>query len=241
MIKPTRVEFSVDGLTLRGKFYGPMGPAKDIAVLFIHGWTGMPNELAAAFLAEHGFYAMTFSLSGHNDSDGTLQAQTRRKSLKEALAAYDFFKNKIPERKAICVAGNSYGGYLAPLLSAERSVASIQMRVPANYPDAHFSKPQLGQGGEDPEVMEWRHKPLANGATKSLRALRGFRGPVQIIEAELDDRVPSQTVQNYVQTVSDRATLDYHFMKGWPHSLELDKGRNAAYQQMLLEWLNAQA
>jgi esterase/lipase len=233
------VEINVAGLTLRGNFYQADKP-KDLAILFLHGWTGLPNEPAAKMLAQNGFSAMTFSLSGHNNSDGKLEDQTRQKSLQEVLAAYDLFKSKLPADTKIVVAGNSYGGYMAAVLSVERPLAAIHIRVPANYFDETFNKPQEGQGHEDPKVFEWRHQKLDFNASRSLKALHNFDGPVQIIEAELDDLVPHQTVQNYVDAVKDKSKLDYHFMKGWTHSLGLDPERNRQYQELLLNWLQQQ-
>ncbi|HEX5447889.1 MAG TPA: alpha/beta fold hydrolase [Candidatus Saccharimonadales bacterium] len=237
-MKSEPLEFEVDGLKLRGNFYGPAPPAKKLAVLFIHGWTGLPNDSAAEFLARHGYISMTFSLSGHNNSDGRLKDQTRQKSLKEVLAAYDFFKSKLPVGARVVSAGNSYGGYLATLLSTERPLAAIQMRVPANYPDARFSAQQLNQGSPDPDAMFWRQKELGPDVTRSLKALHNFNGEVQIIEAEADEHVPHQTVQNYVNAIVDKSKLDYHLMKDCSHSLGLDKERNRQYQQLTLDWLD---
>jgi esterase/lipase len=234
------IEFIVDGLTLRGNLFRPAGEEKPVGMLFLHGWTGKPNNEAAAFLAENSYWAMTFSLSGHEGSDGTIEDQTRAKSLKEVLAAYDLFKSKLPADFKIGVPGNSYGGYLAAVLTAERPLACIQMRVPADYTDEGFEELRAGKGSENPEVMKWRHQSRDPNATKSLRALHAFKGPIQIIETELDDVVPHQTVQNYIEAVADKSQLDYHFMKGWPHSLGDDPERNRQYQAILLDWLNKQ-
>lgn len=232
------IAFNVDGQKLRGRLYRPVGKAKRPAFLFLHGFTGKPNDRAAAIIAENGFYAMTFSLSGHNDSEGKIEDQSRGKSLKETLAAYNFFKSKLPLEVKIAAVGNSYGGYLAPLLSAEKEVGAISMRVPANYPDKGFDEPQIGRGHEDPRITRWRNQKLNSDGTKSLKALRDFIGSVQIIEAENDDAVPHQTVQNYVDAVSDKRQLDYRFMKGWPHSLGDHEERNKQFQELLLNWAN---
>jgi esterase/lipase len=233
------VEFEVNGLVLRGNFYKAEQP-KNLAVLFLHGWTGLPNEPAAQMLAKNGFTSMTFSLSGHNNSDGIIEDQTRQKSLQEVLVAYDFFKTKLPADIKIGAAGTSYGGYMTANLSAERDMECLSMRVPADYWDDDFDKVQINQGGENPEVAHWRLQKLEPSATKALRALHNFDGPVQIIEAELDEMVPHQTVQNYINAVKDKSKLDYRFMKGWPHSLGEDADRNHQYQQILLNWLKTQ-
>jgi esterase/lipase len=233
------IEFVVEGLKLRGNLYSPKQP-KNSAVLFLHGWTGMPNENAAEVLAKNGFMAMTFSLSGHNDSDGNIESQTRQKSFKEVLAAYDFLKSKLPEGIRIVVAGNSYGGYLGALLSIERSVLGLHLRVPSLYPDEHWGEPQVKFSGENPDVREWREQPRKFSESRALSAVHNFTGPIQIIEAGEDERLSHQVTQNYLDAITNKNRLDYHYMKGWPHSLGDGKERNQQFQQILLNWLAQQ-
>ncbi len=230
------IEFEVNSQKLRGRLYKPGDDAKKAALLCIHGWTGKPNDNAAAFMAINGFWALTFSLSGHNDSDGKIEDQTRHKSLQEAIAAYDFLKTHIPTSTKIAAVGNSYGGYISNLLSAKRPLAGISLRVASNYVDERFDEKQINQTAEDNLVMKWRYLPLDYKDTRALRAMHEFSGPIQIIEAELDDMVPHQSTQNYLNAVKSKSQLDYHFMKGWPHSIGDDKERQKQFQQMLLTW-----
>lgn len=235
-MKISSIEFLVNDNTLRGKIF-TAEPPKNLAMLFLHGWTGRPNEPAGEFLAKNGYTCMTFSLSGHNNSDGLLKDQTREKSLQEIVAAYDFFASKLPTGTKICVAGNSYGGYMSSLLSAERPLGAIQMRAPANNPDERFNERQLGQGGANPKTMAWREQPRTYQENRALNALHNFSGPVQIIEAENDSRIPRQTIQNYINAISKKDQIEYHFMKGWPHSMGSDPKRNSDYQRVTLAWL----
>ena len=111
-------EIVVDDQKIRGNFYKPAGDSKKLALLFLHGWTGKPNDGAAKELSGQGFCCLTISFRGHNNSDGRLADITRQKSLDDAIAAYDYLKAKIPEGCGIGVIGNSYGGYQAAMLSA---------------------------------------------------------------------------------------------------------------------------
>jgi esterase/lipase len=235
------IEFVVNGLTLRGNIYTPEEAPKNLALLFLHGWMGMPNEQAAEALAKNGYYAMTFSLSGHNDSDGKIEDQTRDKSLSEVIAAYEYFRNTLPKDVKIGAVGTSYGSYLAVLLSKVRPLVCLQLRVPANFWDEHFDEPQIDQSGDNSEVRQWRQRPLNFNATRALMAVHNFEGPIQILEAEQDDVVPHQTVQNYVDAVRDKSKLDYRVMNGWGHGIGLEPARNLEFQQVLLNWLNEQA
>jgi esterase/lipase len=238
-MKTEPIEFTVNNLVLRGNIYHADKP-NQLALLFVHGWTGMTNEAAAELMAANGFSCMTFSLSGHNNSEGKIEHQTRQRSMEEVLAAYDIFISKLPNNIKVGVVGNSYGGYLAALISAKRQVSCISMRVPSNYEDEKFDLPQMNQGHGNPKVAKWRHKKLNHNETEALRAIHGFDGPVQIIEAEKDELIVHQTVQNYIDAVADKSQLEYHLMKGWPHSLGEDTKHNKEFQELLLKWAQKQ-
>lgn len=235
-MKQEAVEFEAGGLKLRGRLFQPDVP-KPLAVLFLHGWTGYPNYNAAKFIAEHGYPALAFNLSGHHDSEGRIEDQTRDKSLKEVLAAYDLFAGKLPAGTKIAAAGNSYGGYLAALLPSVRQLSAIQLRVPANYPDEDSDKKQVDMERE--WLKKWRQYQTNPSENRTLAAVNSFGGPIQIIEAENDAEVSHQTVQNFIDSIKDKKQLDYHLMKGWPHSLGDDPGRNEQYQKILLGWLDS--
>lgn len=228
---------NVDEQKVKITLYLPDKKSKNQAVLFLHGWTGKPNSTAATVLADNGYVAATLIFRGHDGSDCALSEVTRQHSLDDAVAAYDFLREMIGASMPICVAGNSYGGYIATLLTAERRLNGLSMRVAANYIDEGFDQKQKGQGSENPEIAKWRLQKLGATETKSLRAVHSFSGKVQIIEAEFDDHVPAQTTKNYVQSVSIQSNLSYHLMKGWPHSLGLDAKRNEQFNAMLLKWL----
>jgi esterase/lipase len=228
---------TIDGQKVEVELFMPEGNVRNQAILFLHGWTGKPNTRAAKLLAENGYTALTVVFRGHPGSDGDMSTITRQNALDDAIAAYDYLKSNLPEGMPICVTGSSYGGYTAAILSSERKMNGLSLRVAANYPDEGFELPQEGKGNEDPRVAKWRTEKLEAEATKSLRAVHAFKGKIQILEAELDEVIPHQTTQNYVDAASDKLLLDYHLMKGWPHSLGDDEERNKDFQTLLLKWL----
>ncbi len=232
------IEFETNGLTLRGDLFEPTSDQKNIACLFLHGWTGRPNIRAAERTANVGYYALTFSFPGHNNSEGDITKLTRKEALESAVAAYDLFKSSIPEGTEIVAIGNSFGGYIAPLLTTQRKVRALSIRVPADYPDDKFDLPQMGQGHDDPEVLRWRHRLHESSETMALRAVHEFTGELQIIEAKLDDLVPHETVHSYANAFADPEKLEYHLMEDWPHSLSDDETRNDQFQELLLTWLS---
>ena len=239
MMGPEKIEIKAGQETLRGKLFSARQPKK-IAVLFLHGWAGLPNEDAARVLAHNGYSSLTFSFSGHNDSSGELGNVSRAGSLGEAVAAYDYFKNHLPHGTKMAAAGSSYGSYMTALLSGRRELVGMSLRAPANYPDEKFEEPQLPQAPTPSNqfLNKWRKQELNYDATSSLRSVHNFSGYIQLLEAEKDDIVPPQTVDNYRKAVAAESKLDYHFMKDWTHGIGLDKAKNKQYQKVLIDWLN---
>jgi esterase/lipase len=232
------VILTVEGQKVAAKYFEPAEPIKKLALLFLHGWTGRPNEHAASFMASNGSPAMTIIMRGHPGSEGDIKTVTAKDSLQDAINAYDFLKSKITSDTKIVAVGNSYGGYISTLLSAERELAALSLRVPAGYPDDIFEQPKWGKGHEDSEVDAWRHTSVSFSENRAFGLIHKFPGQIQIIEAEEDAIVPSQTVKNYVDAVSDKSKLEYLLMKGWPHSLADHPERNQEFQTALLEWAN---
>lgn len=215
----------------------PNKPSINQAVLFLHGWTGKPNNDAAKYLAENGYTALTVIFRGHLGSESSMDVITRKNAIDDAVAAYDYLRSQVGQDTPICVTGSSYGGYTAALLCAERDLNGVSLRVPANYPDEGFDLPQHRQGHENPGVTEWRQKAVHYTETRALLAIHNYHGRVQILEAELDEIVPHQTIQNYVASVNNKDNLDYQLMRGWPHSLGSHIQRNQEYRKVLIKWL----
>jgi len=236
-MKHKKVEFKDGSLVLRGDLFTPQNMPKKHAILFLHGWTGRPNNSAAEVVAKDGYTALTFSFEGHNNSDGNINTVTRNSALSNAVRAYDFFREKTGEDVEIVAVGSSFGSYIATLLTTVRNCSDMSLRVPANYIDEGADQPQNGQGHKNPNVTEWRLKKLGSHETKSLLAVHDFAGHIQIIEAAHDELIPHRAVQNYVDVCPDPDKLDYRVMQGWPHSLSTDEKRNIEFQELLISWL----
>jgi esterase/lipase len=235
---PEEFTVQVQGESIQGRFYRPTAEST-LAVLFLHGWTGRPNDRAALFLQKHGFAVLTFAMRGHVGSEGDIQKITAGDSLADAIAAYDFLQQQVGDGVTIVVVGNSYGGYIAALLSRVKQLHGLSLRVPAGYRDEDMDLPKYGNGHANPEVMSWRRRLHGYQANQGFGALHDFKGYVQIIEAGQDELVPHETVQSYIHAVSDKSKLEYRLMKNWPHSLGDDPTRNTEYQTILRQWLDS--
>jgi esterase/lipase len=197
----------------------PSAKPTNIAFLLIQGWTGHQNIAAAQALANLGFTSMAYDMRGNGDSEGDLEEPTRADFLNDAVIAYDFLKLQVGERVQIGVIGSSFGSYTAILLSKQRQVKCLSLRVPANYPDDGFDMPQLAQKYESQDFVEWRKRKLGYPENQALKVLHDFKGEVQIIESGADEMVAHQVIENYTDAITDKQRFDFMVMKDAPHSL----------------------
>lgn len=139
---------------------------------------------------------MTFTMRGHGTSEGELNKLTRQDFLNDAICAYNsLIKRKGVDANSISVVRSSFGVYMAALMSKERKVLNLVLRVPANYPNESFNHPQINFSVDNnPFMIQWRFKSLGTQETFALEALRKFTGNILIIQSENDELVPLQTV-----------------------------------------------
>jgi len=211
---------------------------KKIAILFIHGWRSNQEgalEYAEA-LAQGGFICLTFDLRGHGSSDGNMDVLTRRDYVDDVLTAYDTLVTVASiDPEHIGVIGASFGGYLGAMLTARRKVKSLALRVPADYSNEGFEKPQVLLSDAAKRVWQAQeHQPHESCA---LHALHTFTGEVLIVESGKDEQISHQTIANYTNTLNDKEKLTYIVMKEAGHRLQ-DHTLRAEYKQILINWFS---
>lgn len=238
MIK--EIEFTVGGETLRGRLFTPevMEPLHP-AVLCIHGWQSKQGRgsILVETLANRGFVCMTFDLRGHGASGGDITTLSRKDFLDDVLAAYDVLAaTPGVDRGRITVVGSSFGAYLAAIVSSKRNVASLVLRVPANYRDEDFEGPQYTTRTSAGHA-EWKLQVQDSAATVALRAVHAFPGKVLLVESENDEQVPAPVVHSYAKAVLSSSNLTHVVMKGAPHSLSQDEPRQKEYADIVLSWI----
>jgi esterase/lipase len=229
-----KITFQSDGYTLAGNVF-TAEPQKHLAFLFIQGWTGNQNIDAAQKVADLGFTSMTYDMRGNKDSQGDIAEFSRADFIKDATVAYDYLREQVGPDAKICVVGSSFGSYTAAILSNERDVYALSLRVPASYPDEGFTEPQMGQAASG-ALATWRKQPLSYD-NKAFQAIHDFAGQVQVIEAENDEQVPHQAPQNYADAVADQRRVEHIVMKDAPHRLATSE-LNAEYQGHLTKWVS---
>lgn len=232
--------FKVDNLKLDATiFYPSTKKDKNPAILFVHGWTSEKERSYqyAEALSKLGFICFLFDMRGHGKSEGDIKEFTIREFLDDVLAAYDYLVTVDEvDKDNISAIGSSFGSYLIALLCEKRSVRNLSMRVPADYPNEEFEQMKYkASGSYNPHIVSWRSKERNPYETFALQALYKFNGNIQIIESEKDTIVPHQTIQNYINAITDKSKLTHIVIKDAPHSIK-DGLFKDEVERVLTEW-----
>lgn len=234
-----QVEFESNGKKLKGSIFFPdVKKDKNPTILFVHGWTSEKSRSYqyAKELIKLGYICFLFDMRGHGESEGDINSMTSSDFLDDILIAYDYLvKIDGVDKNDISSVGSSLGGYLVALLVAKRKISNLVLRAPADYENNQFTQPKHLYGGEVPEVMAWRKLPKQPNETFALQAVHDFYGNVLIIESEMDDSIPRETYQNYIDAVKDRNKLTHIVMKDAPHSIKEGPFRDRV-TQILTDW-----
>jgi uncharacterized protein len=230
---------TVDSLKIHGKLFCNNNSKSKPAVLFIHGWESKQDRhfMLAEELANVGYLCITFDMRGHSISEGDHTVSSRKDFLTDVLAAYDFMVSQDnTDANNVTVISASFGAYMAALLSAERVIHALVLRVPADYRDEGFSEPLYEQRNQISH-SEWKEQPHSNQETAALRSIHQFEGDLLIIESEKDELVPTTTVQSYAQAACNPAKLTYAIMENAPHSISHHPELQRQFAEMVTTWL----
>lgn len=209
---------------------------KPPGVLFVHGWGGSQHSdlVRAQGIAGLGCVCLSFDLRGHGANASQQATVTREQNLTDLLAAYDRLAGYAGiDSSAIAVMGNSYGAYLAALLTTLRPVRWLSLTVPALYRDHQWQLPKGELDRED--LARYRRSRVAPPDNRALAACAAFTGDVLLIEAERDDIVPHQTLLNYRAAFENARSLTYRVVEGAEHAMERDCDQQA-YTTLLVSW-----
>jgi dienelactone hydrolase len=206
-------------------------------VMLVHGWDGSQEQyLARAHeIAALGCICLTFDLRGHASDKAQRNTVTREDNLNDMLAAYDtLVGHPAVDASAVVVAGSSYGGYLATVLSSLRPIRWLGLRAPALYKDEDWlvSKHNLNKK----EVAAYRATVIEPQSNRALAASAAFRGDVLIVESEHDSTVPHTVVENYLAAFKQAQSMTYRVIKGADHSLS-SKEASQSYTSILVKWV----
>lgn len=205
-------------------------------VLFIHGWhsSTQASDRYCAALVEQGLTCLSFDMRGHGESPGDIEDYSRKQFIDDALAAYNQLASCGIDQAAITVVGSSFGAYIAALVTAERPVARLVLRVPANYPDYSYEEPHA-KGLKRDEV-----NPVEFSESRAVQAIANFHGRVLVVESELDEVVPDWMVGDYVEA-GDEKLVEHFIMPQAPHTISNNQVFAEEYKELLGEWIPSTA
>jgi len=236
-----RVVIEGKDYTLKGRLYGKIGEHKHgSAILFLSGWKPTRNSMnTSSFYA--GFSArkrnnicLTVALRGMG-SDGDMSVLSRADYMEDVLVAYDYLANtEGVDRNNIRVVGESFGGYLACILSTKRPIKKMALRVPTDFSNEGFADMPIRIAGK--LSKEWKSQKHGYTESYALKAINEFRGSLMIVASEKDKFVPYQTTENYLAAVNDSSILEYRFIKKASHGM-LHPKLQWDYVRALLKWL----
>jgi dienelactone hydrolase len=228
------IEITVDNGKVAGTVLAP--EAKIPGVLFVHGWGGSQESdlIRAKRIAALGCICLTFDLRGHGGTLAQQQTVSRADNLNDVIAAYDVLANNPDiDPSAIAVMGNSYGAYLATLLSTRRAVKWLALSVPALYRDTQWELPKRALNKAD--LAEYRNTPVVSSENRALAACTQFEGDVLLIEAEHDHLIPHETIMNYRRAFDQAHSLTHRIIDGADHALSGESCQQA-YTSILSAW-----
>lgn len=230
------------GYALKGRLYDKSDKEKaKPAILFLSGWNpGKSVWTTGDFYAGYctgkmDTVCLTVAFRGMG-SDWDINKLSRSDFLDDAVAAYDYLaglRGVDPAR--ITVVGESFGSYMASVLSSKRPVKNLVLRVPTDFPaDGFADVPQIKFAGN--LSREWKLREHYFGESVALKAVHDFKGNMIIIASENDEMVPFQTIENYRIAAADFGNANYQLMKGAGHGL-FSPAKIREYLKILSEWL----
>lgn len=234
-IREGRVELVVDGQKLAGTLLKPEAPVPGL--LFVHGWGGDQDEDLghAEEIARLGCICFTFDLRGHAESGAAREEVTRQDGLNDVREAYDFLASQpLIDGDAIGVIGTSYGGYLSTLLTLDRPVRWLALRVPALYPDDDWDVPKARLDKD--AVRTYREQVHAPRDNRALAACEAFEGDVLIVESGEDDRIPTEVILSYQAAFKRAGSFTHRVIPGASHAMR-DPAHQRVYATILMNWL----
>ncbi len=232
-MKPQAVQIQCVGYSIAADWY----EGSDSVLLVLPGFTSSKanyGELVSAIVEKTGTSALAIDYSGHGESPFDIQDITISENFSEVVRAYDWIKEKYPNRE-IDVMGTSYGGYFAAMLSGVRDIRKLILRVPANYDPKDLYTPWRKLDQEqirnvyrvDPKNFE-NHPVLAEAAN--------FKGKAYVLTHEFDEACPKSSTDPYIKAFNAETWEAKGFVHGMAKSTFTEQ-QLEEYQDKIADWL----
>lgn len=233
------VEFkNGQGQTIRGVFFPPEDAEKGPVIIISHGFNGCYGHTAVhgPVYAGEGVGCLAFAFCGggvDSESDGSMMDMTIGTECRDLEAAIAFVKT-LPEADPdkIFLQGESQGGLVSALTAAKHpELAGIVLWYPA------FIIPEAAKIRMESGVHEAFGVPFGEALDREAaeidvyREIRGYHGPVLIINGDDDFVVPLPAVEKAQEVYDD---CDMIVIEGAGHGfkdadLDLARQRTAEF------------
>lgn len=203
----------------------------DNVLLVLPGFTSSKKNyepLVSAIVEKTGTSALVIDYSGHGESPFDIQDITISENFSEVVRAYDWIKDKYPER-AIDVMGTSYGGFFAAKLPSVREIRKMILRVPANYDPKDLYTPWRKLDREQIR-NEYRVDPKNFTNHPVLAEAAHFEGDAYVLTHEFDESCPKASTDPFISAFN----AETWEAKGFVHGL----GKSNASPEQIEEYQN---
>lgn len=209
----------------------------DNILLVLPGFTSSKKNyesLVSAIVEKTGTSALVIDYSGHGESPFDIQNITISENFSEVVRAYDWIKDKYPER-TIDVMGTSYGGFFAAKLPSVREIRKMILRVPANYDPKDLYMPWRRLDREQIR-NEYRVDPKNFTNHPVLAEATHFKGDAYVLTHEFDDSCPKTSTDPFISAFNAETWEAKGFVHGFGAS-NASSEQIEEYQNKIAEWL----
>lgn len=234
-----KITFLSEGQKMEGTIIMPdKMEGKIPAVIFFHGMTSSEKNYIpiAEKLAEHGICGMTLSIRGHGNSEGEFDKLTINDAVQDGLSAYDFLtKYNFVDKNRIGLCGSSVGAAIVSMVSEQRKVKSLVLRVPATYPEQMMNMTYKQIMLEEDKFF----KKVNNVKdTPALKAISQFKGSLLVVISEKDTIIPNWIPKEYLENAQKASIKKEIIMRDATHNLKEDKWRKE-FTDQVLKWFTS--
>lgn len=233
-MNPRQISIPITGYAIQADWHE--GADSNAVLLIFVGFSSTKkrnSEFVANVVEQTGVSALVLDFSGHGESPFSLDETAPAQHLMEAVKAYDWIKDKYPER-TVYVMGTSYGGFMAAYLTRFRTVEKLVLRTPAIYLPQDFYT--VHQHIDKLSVREYR-KDTGALQKHPLFLQEALHMPATLLMVHSKDKdIPAETSDMYRATFS-AAT---HVAEGFAHAFRDSSNPQdqvPAYYQAICNWL----
>lgn len=209
----------------------------DNVLLVLPGFTSSKKNyelLVSVIVEKTGTSALVIDYSGHGESPFDIQDITISENFSEVVRAYDWLKEKYPDR-IIDVMGTSYGGFFAAKLPSVREIRKMILRVPANYDPLDLYTPWRKLDREQIR-NEYRVDPNSFTDHPVLAEAAHFKGDAYVLTHEFDESCPKASTDPFISAFNAETWEAKGFVHGFGAS-DASLEQIEEYQTKLAEWL----